>query len=100
MADPELDRLVALPVEIENTGERAVDILPDWFELEGEDGLVYKRAPLTDSPVRLLEPTSAAPGEKVTGYVVFEVPEDVQITAAACDISTGATPGARVTWSQ
>ena len=100
MADPELDRLVALSVEIENTGESGVELSLDWFEIEDADGVKYKRAPLSDAPVALLQVGTVAPGERATGYVVFEVPEDVAVEAGAFDTTSGAESGARLTWSR
>ena len=100
MADPELDKLVAVPVEIENTGESATELSLDWFEIEGDDGVKYQRAPVNDSPVALLQAGTVAPGESVSGYVVFEVPEEVAVDAGAFDATSGAEPGARLTWSR
>lgn len=100
MADPELDRLVALPIEVENLGSAVVEVLPEWFELEGDDVVVYEAAPLTDSPVELLAPSEVAPGGEVAGYIAFEVPEAVQIVTGACEIGAGVTPGGRLTWSR
>lgn len=99
MSDPELNRLLALPVSVENAGDRPTGVIPDWFELEGDDGTIHKRARLTDSPVVLLAEGSIAPGGTVSGRVVFELPEGVEIVAAACDMSLGAKPDMRLTWS-
>ncbi len=99
MDDPEANNLVAMLVQIDNTGGESAEFLPSWFEIRDADGVAYAVKQVDGVELQQLTEATIDPAARVEGYVFFEIPAGVVIATGRCDVSQGAESGALRTWS-
>jgi hypothetical protein len=76
---------VMLTVRIENTGDLPFEIRPDQFQAQDDQGYLWRPTSIPRTPEEVVIPDLAyvtlAPGDRLTGMVGYEVPDDRQVAA-------------------
>lgn len=100
MTDKGAHRLVAMRVRLDNVGGTDAVVAPSWFKIKDADGVAYQGIKVTGVDLDPLEAGTFKPGDRVEGYLFFEMPDDAAVTLAVFDLSEGADAGAVRTWSE
>lgn len=98
MDDEQANKLVAVLVDVTNVGSIAFDISPVYFTLQDTDYFMYDFGVTLQDSKQELPPMKVDIGQKISGYVVFEIPEESVPLAVFCDPSMGMYDS-QITWS-
>jgi hypothetical protein len=99
MDNKDANKLVAMLVEMTNSGGTVIDVNPGWFSLQDSENFVHDWAIVSQNSKADFKSMNVNPAQTVKGYVVFEIPESAAPKSGLYDPIAGMGESSLTIWS-